>query len=263
MLKAECEVEGCRFIVRVAASQVANVGPPHCPKHGAMAVHPPPEHIFEDFAREIYCDHPTTPRFQLPTLYGGALDQRCEPVKKYKILFVLDQPSRTFTKSGWRQCDTPDAAIQRHRRIFLNWAYDDTQPPQRPLVHHLFRSLCGERPACDSDFYKQFYITDAWKDAVHDSNNGAAQQEYEDYWLLKLSIELNHVDTRRIIFVGKSAAYAGWRVGWRLIKNNHIPAPDFIPFPGGRWILSDKTRQSNFRKQVDHLRAQIQRVCDQ
>src|SRR6202521_567 len=38
MLKAECETEGCGFIVRVAASQVKNVGPPHCPKHGAMAV---------------------------------------------------------------------------------------------------------------------------------------------------------------------------------------------------------------------------------
>ena len=38
MLKAECETEGCGFIVRVAAKQVKDVGPPHCPKHGAMAV---------------------------------------------------------------------------------------------------------------------------------------------------------------------------------------------------------------------------------
>jgi hypothetical protein len=38
MLKAACEVEGCGFIVRVAAAQVRNVGPPHCPKHGAMTV---------------------------------------------------------------------------------------------------------------------------------------------------------------------------------------------------------------------------------
>ena len=38
MLKAECEVEGRGFIVRVAASQVKNVGPPLCPKHGAMSV---------------------------------------------------------------------------------------------------------------------------------------------------------------------------------------------------------------------------------
>jgi hypothetical protein len=38
MLKAECEVEGCGYVVRVAASHVRNIGPPHCPKHGAMAV---------------------------------------------------------------------------------------------------------------------------------------------------------------------------------------------------------------------------------
>ena len=38
MLKAECEAEGCGFIVRVAAKQVKEVGPPHCPKHGAMTV---------------------------------------------------------------------------------------------------------------------------------------------------------------------------------------------------------------------------------
>jgi hypothetical protein len=37
-LKAECEAEGCGFIVRVAAQQVKDIGPPHCPKHGAMAV---------------------------------------------------------------------------------------------------------------------------------------------------------------------------------------------------------------------------------
>jgi hypothetical protein len=43
MLKAECEVEGCGFLVRVAAAQVRNVGPPHCPKHGAMAVDLPAE----------------------------------------------------------------------------------------------------------------------------------------------------------------------------------------------------------------------------
>ena len=40
-LKAECEEEGCGFIVRVAAKQVKDVGPPHCPKHGAMGVEVP------------------------------------------------------------------------------------------------------------------------------------------------------------------------------------------------------------------------------
>src|SRR3954453_8995059 len=43
MLKAECEVDGHGYIVRVAAKQVKEVGPPHCPKHSAMAVNLPDE----------------------------------------------------------------------------------------------------------------------------------------------------------------------------------------------------------------------------
>jgi hypothetical protein len=42
MLKAECEVEGC-MVVRVAASHVRKLGPPHCPQHGPMKVDLPPE----------------------------------------------------------------------------------------------------------------------------------------------------------------------------------------------------------------------------
>jgi hypothetical protein len=38
MLKAACGADGCGYTVRVAASWVRDVGPPHCPKHGAMAV---------------------------------------------------------------------------------------------------------------------------------------------------------------------------------------------------------------------------------
>ena len=37
-LKAECEAESCGYTVLVAVSQIKNVGLPHCPKHGAMAV---------------------------------------------------------------------------------------------------------------------------------------------------------------------------------------------------------------------------------
>jgi hypothetical protein len=36
--KAECGNESCGFTVRVAASHVKNIGPPHCPVHGAMKV---------------------------------------------------------------------------------------------------------------------------------------------------------------------------------------------------------------------------------
>ena len=38
MLKAHCDVEGCQYLVRVAAKPVKEIGPPHCPKHGAMTV---------------------------------------------------------------------------------------------------------------------------------------------------------------------------------------------------------------------------------
>jgi hypothetical protein len=38
MLKAACPTDSCGYTVRVAASWVRDVGPPHCPKHGAMSV---------------------------------------------------------------------------------------------------------------------------------------------------------------------------------------------------------------------------------
>ena len=47
-LKAECETEGCGFIVRVAAKQVKDIGPPHCPKHGAMVVDLPEDEAEEE-----------------------------------------------------------------------------------------------------------------------------------------------------------------------------------------------------------------------
>ena len=45
MLKAECagNGEGCGYTVRVAAMWVRDVGPPHCPKHGAMLMEDPDE----------------------------------------------------------------------------------------------------------------------------------------------------------------------------------------------------------------------------
>jgi hypothetical protein len=43
MLKALCAVDDCGFLVRVAAKPVKEIGPPHCPKHGAMTVAFSPE----------------------------------------------------------------------------------------------------------------------------------------------------------------------------------------------------------------------------
>jgi hypothetical protein len=38
MFKAACPSPGCTFLVRVAAEKVREIGPPHCPRHGAMDV---------------------------------------------------------------------------------------------------------------------------------------------------------------------------------------------------------------------------------
>ena len=46
--KAECTEKDCEFTVRVAASHVKNIGPPHCPVHGAMTVDMPSDDIEED-----------------------------------------------------------------------------------------------------------------------------------------------------------------------------------------------------------------------
>jgi 2-keto-4-pentenoate hydratase len=46
MLKATCEGDGpCGYTVRLTAKWVQEVSPPHCPKHGAMAVDMPAEEI--------------------------------------------------------------------------------------------------------------------------------------------------------------------------------------------------------------------------
>jgi hypothetical protein len=41
MLKAECAGKGCGYTLRVAEKWFKDIGPPHCPKHGAMTVHLP------------------------------------------------------------------------------------------------------------------------------------------------------------------------------------------------------------------------------
>lgn len=38
LLKAECGGEACGYTVRITAKWVREIGPPHCPKHGAMKV---------------------------------------------------------------------------------------------------------------------------------------------------------------------------------------------------------------------------------
>jgi hypothetical protein len=52
MLKAACATDSCGYTVRVAASWVRDVGPPHCPQHGAMSVDLPAESDDEPGAPE-------------------------------------------------------------------------------------------------------------------------------------------------------------------------------------------------------------------
>jgi hypothetical protein len=53
MLKAECPAKDCGYTVRVASKWARDPGPPHCPKHGAMAVEFPPATEDEPEAGEL------------------------------------------------------------------------------------------------------------------------------------------------------------------------------------------------------------------
>ena len=46
--QTHCGEQGCEFTVRVAASHVRNIGPPHCPRHGEMKVDLPDSDVEED-----------------------------------------------------------------------------------------------------------------------------------------------------------------------------------------------------------------------
>jgi hypothetical protein len=52
MLKAACESGECGYTVRVAASWVRKLGPPHCPRHGPMQVDLPAEEEAEEVAED-------------------------------------------------------------------------------------------------------------------------------------------------------------------------------------------------------------------
>jgi hypothetical protein len=53
LLKAECLGIGCGYTVRVAARWIADCGPPHCPKHGAMTTPPTRQDAEDDEADPI------------------------------------------------------------------------------------------------------------------------------------------------------------------------------------------------------------------
>lgn len=205
----------------------------------------PSEFSFVDFARKIYSEMPNPTRFLLPALYGGALDQRHEQVRSYKILFVLIAPSVPFTERscGSDRCHTVEDAIQNHRRIFLHWAYGS------PETAYLFKSLCGEQ---NSNFYESVYVTDLYKDGVdrrsdtYKSKSPKQRTAHNKYWRSKLTVELRCVRAEHIVFVGTTLPDL---VGSKLIEKFK---PLNVPFP--TWRIRDFDQ---FKRCVGSLRAQI------
>ena len=52
LLKATCADASCGYTVRVTGKWVVDLGPPHCPKHGAMAMDEPPN-VVEEAADDV------------------------------------------------------------------------------------------------------------------------------------------------------------------------------------------------------------------
>ncbi len=57
MLKAECLAPGCGYTVRVAARWIADMGAPHCPRHGAMTTPPLPKRAEGDGETGVALDN--------------------------------------------------------------------------------------------------------------------------------------------------------------------------------------------------------------
>ena len=136
----------------------------------------------EKFATSVYEDM----RFMLPAIYGGELRQSD---KAYEALFIWEGPLISFTKQRWKRCDTVERAMERHREIFHEWAY---QPGRNQAV--LFDAFCSRT---DPNFFKRFYITDIWKDG--------GRRTFEKYWIRQLRTEVREVPADHIVFVSDAA----------------------------------------------------------
>jgi len=104
----------------------------------------------------------------------------------------------------WRKCTNLEDAISAHREIFFQWAF-------RAPRAEVFRALVGSPPTA-TEFFRQLYITDVWKDwgyreKVNRTSPGYVQ--YGRYWRSKLEIELKNVATKRVVFLGGTASCAG------------------------------------------------------
>jgi hypothetical protein len=74
MFKAACRAPGCTFLVRVAAEKVREIGPPHCPKHGAMDVDLPGDEQGEVNGRHVDATASETFDAPLPWPHNANID---------------------------------------------------------------------------------------------------------------------------------------------------------------------------------------------
>ena len=142
-------------------------------------------------------------KFLLPALYGGEVDQALAN-QTFEAAVVLEAPSVPFTRKEWKTwaapCATPAEAINRHRKIFLKWAFAEQCHAE------LFSGLLGGKPATAEEFFRRLYITDIWKDAAF-----TKEKNYVQYWQSQLEREISGIPTEDVIFVGKPAHYYGKR----------------------------------------------------
>jgi hypothetical protein len=183
---------------------------------------------FFDFATEIYRERfgaHSTP-YLLPALYGGELG----PHEPYEALFVLQDPSRSYTEKNWKPCGTVSDAIERHRSIFRSWAFE---PESNQAALFGSFSLQPPRRRTRRSFFQRFYVTDIWKDG-----------KPGDYWLRKLSAELREVQADVVVFVGSEG-----RRGEEYVEQAR---KFYIPHPGAHGVTRDE-----YRKHVEALIGQI------
>lgn len=207
---------------------------------------------FLNFAKAIYHDKTSAHQipFLLPALYGGNLGQADKP---YEALFVLQDPKVSVTEDGWRKftqpCDTVEKAIQRHREIFLGWAYKSNSNQA-----FLFERFSPR----GADLFQRFYVTDIWKDR---KPRRPGSGEDGQYWIKKLKIELREIRADRIIFVGDDAK----KYGLRLIRPGS-KTPHEVAHPQRKGMTRQEWQGyvSNLNEEIiADLENQLRRLQDQ
>ncbi len=149
------------------------------------------------------------------------------------MLFVLQDPSVSYTEDRWKPCQTVTDAIDQHRRIFRSWAFEPGS--NQGILFGKFNMHPVHRKNRRS-LYQRFYVTDVWKDGVP-----------QDYWRRKLRTELREVKASLILFVGRDP----WKEGSKILDGaGGERMIDQIKHPGVRHY---GVTEAEYRNQVDEL----------